>query len=192
MDALDVWHLAKQGVLREGVQAVIIWRRAQPGEWSITLACAQRDQVLTVGIQSVDGEGAPVYQDLALADMRTGFGTRVFWQCAACGRRVARVYRNAHYRFVCRMCLRLVYRSQHESTLDRLQRRLQKLRRCLGIPPAERQHSVWRYPKPRRMHYTTYLRLGMQAEDLRMQVLETEQREMAQGLSTFLTIVKGE
>lgn len=60
-------------------------------------------------------------------------GTRLWWLCPACGKRVAILFGPGR-RFVCRGCNKLVYESQREDKSDRAARRADKIRRKLGWP----------------------------------------------------------
>lgn len=81
-------------------------------------------------------------------------GTRPWFSCPDCDRRVALLYGGA--RFVCRHCRRLAYQVQRDAVNDRIIRRADAIRERLGwgagiLNPAGQ--------KPRGMHWTTYYRL---------------------------------
>src|SRR5262245_2114491 len=186
-DYLDVWQLAHQGVLQAGVQSVITWRAGQSSAVVITLTCTQREGVLTCTIQRRGAEGSLVSQAVVVAQQVGSFGTRVFWQCSACGRRIVRLYDGPSGVFLCRHCLHLPYASQSEAESERLRRRLVRLRQRLGLVGGDVERSVWSYGRPWGMHQHVYERLGRQAEDVRMQLLAVLQEELARQLSHYLT-----
>jgi len=188
-NSLDVRQLARQGALREGVQAVITWRRGQQEEGAIEFACESRGIVLQYQVQRVGGAWQTVHQEIALERIRTGFGTRALLRCSECQRRTAVVYLSNRLIFVCRVCMALPYKSQCEGEVDRLYRRMQKIRRRIGAANGDMHQPVWQHHKPKGMHQRTYERIGMQAEEARLHLLEARYRELARYLSKCMSIV---
>ncbi len=79
-------------------------------------------------------------------------GTRPWWICPLCGRRVAVLY-NSGKHYACRNCHRLTYTSQVENTYDRALRQAQKIRKLLGGTV----NMMEPFPtKPKGMHRKTY------------------------------------
>ena len=187
-NSLDVRQLARQGALREGVQAVITWRRGQQEEGAIEFACESRGIVLQYQVQRVGGAWQTVHQEIALERIRTGFGTRALLRCSECQRRTAVVYLSNRLIFVCRVCMALPYKSQCEVEIDRLYRRMQKIRRRLGAVNGDMHQPVWHYRKPKGMHQRTYVRLGMQSEEVRMHLLEAWHRKLEVFLIKYISI----
>ena len=179
---LDVRELARQGALRAGVQARVTWRG---GEGSLEVAGESRSLVLTYRPWGVGEGGSAMQQEIALEWVRTGFGRRALLRCPVCHRRVARVYRSNRLLLVCRVCMRLPYKSQCETPEDRLYRRMQKRRKRLGVRNGDMQQSVWRYPKPKGMHWRTYERLGALAEEARMHLREAQTMTLAKLLGRY-------
>lgn len=87
-------------------------------------------------------------------------GSRPWFHCPVCGRRVAILY--GRRRFRCRHCCRLAYESTREDEASRHLRRARKIRQRLGGSP-----SVYdQFPvKPKWMHWRTYHRLYQIADD---------------------------
>jgi hypothetical protein len=85
-------------------------------------------------------------------------GQRPWFRCPGCQRRVA-VLCGDDRLFLCRHCYRLPYTSQYETRLDRLYRKLRKLRDRVGEQYAR---------KPKGMHWRTWERLRDQALDAEM------------------------
>ena len=83
-------------------------------------------------------------------------GTRRWWICPSCGRRVAVVYGPGRL-FACRHCYRLVYASQREAEDDRARRQAEKIRRRLGWPAGIANPEGG---KPKGMHWRTFERLS--------------------------------
>ena len=191
VDCFDVRKLARQGALREGVQAVITWRQGQQGECAIKLACESRGIVLQYRAQRAGGAWHTVHQEIAVERVRTGFGTRALLRCSECQRCVARVYLSDRLLFVCRVCMALPYKSQCEMVEDRLYRRMQKIRRRVGAANGDMYQPVWHHPRPKGMHQRTYERIGMQAEEARMHLLEARHMKLAVLLSKYMPTVQG-
>ena len=82
-------------------------------------------------------------------------GTRRWWLCPSCGRRVAVLYGPGKL-FACRHCYRLVYASQREAEDDRARRQAEKIRRRLGWPAGIANPDGG---KPKGMHWRTFERL---------------------------------
>ena len=62
---------------------------------------------------------------------------------------------------------------------DRLYRRMQKIRRRLGAANGDMHQPVWHHQKPKGMHQATYERIGMLAEEARMQWLQAWHLKLA-------------
>ena len=81
-------------------------------------------------------------------------GTRTWWRCPCCTRRVAILYIGKAP--ACRHCYRLAYRCEREDTDDRATRQADKLRERLGWEPGILHGNG---PKPKGMHWRTFERL---------------------------------
>ena len=82
-------------------------------------------------------------------------GTRPWWLCPSCGRRVAVLYSSGKH-YACRHCYKLAYTSQGESIDDRALRQAQKIRKLLGGTA----NMMEQFPsKPKGMRWKTYWRL---------------------------------
>ena len=103
-----------------------------------------------------NGEWQDVEQPLYITHTTCFFGgTRPWWLCPSCERRVAVVYcRNMNY--ACRHCHQLSYTSQRESIDDRAARRANRIRKRLGWPVGIFNPNG---EKPKGMRWKTYWRL---------------------------------
>lgn len=81
-------------------------------------------------------------------------GSRVWFLCPCCGRRVAKLYGGAIY--ACRHCHKLAYQSQRETRGDRALRKADKLRDRLDWVPGILNGEGG---KPKGMHWATYGRM---------------------------------
>jgi len=91
-------------------------------------------------------------------------GERTWFVCPGrgCGRRVAKLYSVGRY-YVCRHCGNLAYSSQREDAGDRALSRAQAIRKRLGGSANMLELFP---PKPKGMHWKTYIRL--QRESVRL------------------------
>lgn len=89
-------------------------------------------------------------------------GTRAWWLCPFCGRRVAVLYSGGKH-YACRHCYKLAYASQGESVDDRASRRANKIRKQLGWEPGILNGNGG---KPKGMRWKTYQRLAIEHDAL--------------------------
>lgn len=90
-------------------------------------------------------------------------GFRVWFLCPKCGRRCAIVYASKT-RIACRHCQRLNYACQQESDIDRMIRRVDKIRERLEWEPGFLNESG---DRPKGMHNSTFERLRHEHDVLR-------------------------
>ncbi len=85
---------------------------ANVGSRTITWACASGG---AVGVTHADASGAPVnYLVVTVTTAIPYAGSRVWWSCPACARRVGMLYLpNDRDRLACRVCCGLGYASQY-------------------------------------------------------------------------------
>jgi len=108
-------------------------------------------------------------QSIRLASTSCNFGGKRLWfHCPDCGRRAAVVYLVSS-RWSCRICGRVRYSCQLEVPAARLERRLLKVRRKLGV-----SSNLWESPKskPKGMHWKTYVGLANRERRLRHRWLQ--------------------
>ena len=99
-------------------------------------------------------------------------GTRAWWLCPTCGRRVAILYIGKTP--ACRHCYRLAYRSERETTSDRATRQINKLRDRLDWEPGFLNGNG---PKPKGMHWRTFRRLQSRHDAYMQQTLAARVRQ---------------
>ena len=83
-------------------------------------------------------------------------GTRHWWLCPSCGRRVAILYGPGQH-YACRHCWKLAYACQRETASDRAARRADRIRRRLGWYVGILNPKGW---KPKGMRWQTFARLS--------------------------------
>lgn len=160
---LDIRRLTRDGVLTPGRSFSWQWMTngrtvasiyVKPEAWSLTLS------------YSFTRHGQPaenINQTIALETTPCTFGgSRSWFRCPACCRRVAVIY-GAGRHFACRLCKRLAYGSQNEDEHDRALRRANGIRKDLGWAPGV-IHGLG--PKPPGMHWSTFHRLCHQHDTL--------------------------
>lgn len=99
-------------------------------------------------------EGRPVQIRLAYTTCHLG-GTRVWWRCPCCGRRVAILYVRGKT-IACRRCWRLRYMVESSDDNRKAFRRADKLRARLGWVPGVAHGEGAR---PKGMHHRTFDKL---------------------------------
>jgi hypothetical protein len=83
-------------------------------------------------------------------------GSRPWFCCPTCSKRVAVLYGKGRL-FACRHCKGLAYASQRESSSDRANRRVDRIRKQLGWPAGIFNGQGG---KPKGMHWRTYVQLA--------------------------------
>jgi hypothetical protein len=172
---LDVRALHRLGQLSREGRSIVAWQRGDQAAGAIAVYTRPGDALLLAYTIAPYG-GAPtrVVERVQLVQTSCTFGgTRSWFRCPGCQRRVA-VLACLSGAFRCRHCLRLPYGSQSETPVDRMARKQQKLCTRGGIT----DHALlWRSPKPRGMHWRTWVRLLEEAwalEMARAQVLDAD------------------
>ena len=153
---LDIRRMARSGALTPGRTSSWEWTvndlvhssiriRAETGMVTLSYTYRPREAAPEVINQFVDVETTPC----------TLGGSRPWFSCPTCRRRVAVIY-GAGRLFACRRCQGLAYASQNESGDDRATRRAGRIRKLLGWPA-----GILNGPggKPVGMHWRTYQRL---------------------------------
>jgi hypothetical protein len=169
--SLDVRRLHREGLLKSGNRFSWRWSRAGREVASIG-AFVYRDYVF-LSYRHRSGpvaEWEDVEEPVPLEWTPCNFGgERPWFVCpgAACGRRVAVLYRPGKY-FLCRHCYDLRYQSQREDKAGRVLRRAQKIRQRLGGSA----NMTEPFPeKPKGMHHDTYMRLFWEHHEAEMEHL---------------------
>ena len=145
---LDVRQLARAGHLQAGHGGTWAWSNGLWASYSVGF-----DSVtLSYRFEFSDGGRdieAPIRLDRTPCNLG---GSRAWFCCPGCSRRVAIIYLYGWPR--CRTCARLAYPSQSEDMLDRSWRRTFKIERRLACGAGE-----WNYRRPSGMRRATYDRL---------------------------------
>lgn len=145
---LDVRRLARDGYLAPGLGITWRWTNGQ------TAACTAETDGLRLSYRYEFTDGArdiEVRVNLIRTPCHLG-GSRVWFGCPRCGRRVAILYLWGWPR--CRTCSRMSYPSQSEDAIARSWRRTRKLEERLSGGAGE-----WKYRRPKGMRLATYERL---------------------------------
>ena len=144
--AVDVRALSRAGALRPGTAFEL-----SVGGAGVIAQCRTMDPYAFE--VTLNGDDCFSFERISLARTPCHLGGFRSWAvCASCTGRVGVLY-IINRRFVCRRCADLRYRSQRESDLDRLGRKLQRTRAALSW-----QRSLLEPlgGKPERMHWRTY------------------------------------
>lgn len=155
MRQVDVRRLQRDGNLKPGMAYGWQWQRHGETVASINLSVQSDRVTFTYRHRAGGGDWQDVHC-MARLDRTpcTYGGTRAWWLCPCCGRRVAILYIGKVP--ACRHCYRLAYRSERETLDDRATRKADKLRDRLGWIPGILHGNG---PKPKGMHWCTFERL---------------------------------
>lgn len=159
---LNVNQVQKRGFLVPGASCLWQWTCTTGDKSSIRL-CAMLDTLrLEFRVRTSDAiEWRDMVQMVDLERTSCHFGgTRTWFRCPKCKRRVAKLYGGAA--FYCRQCHNLAYRSQAETYADRCYRRANKLREKLGCEPGAYSFLI----KPKWMRWPTFERISQEVEAL--------------------------
>jgi len=143
---IDVRCWQREGILRPGCVGGWIWIDPDTGELRASIGYAVGDDAVRLNF-AINGE--PVAQRVPI--LHTGCtygGTRPWFGCPQCGRRMAVLFL-AGRAFRCRHCARVVYLSQSLDEMDRAYLRQQKAKAKLNPDGT----------KPPRMHWATFERM---------------------------------
>lgn len=159
---IDIRYLKQQGLLRVGASGVLRWHRG--GEQTGSVGFSIDDGVFRLRFRYQDpatGQWVPHVQEVTIERTRCNFGgTRPWFRCPGCERRVAVLY-GVFVEYLCRHCYDLSYGSQQEREMDRILRRAREIRKRLGasenlMEPIDE--------KPKGMHWKTFDKLVAEEE----------------------------
>ena len=184
--SIDINRLHKAGCLSPGWAGGWQWTRDGEKVASINLRAGADRLHLSYRVRIGGGEWEDVAETVRIVRVacRLG-GTRPYFICPgvvngiACGRRVAKLHGPGRY-FLCRHCYRLAHASQSEGALDRMHRRVNKIKQRLGDDTG----THFFFPqRPKGMWRRTYERLREQAFEAEMLADETFEIEAARLLA---------
>jgi hypothetical protein len=168
---LDISCLRKNDLLRPGLSYTLYWESGS----CIGIRTFHEELVLFYTIYRSKDHEALLRESVFLERTPCNFGGHRYWfVCPSCGRRVAKLYGLGRH-FLCRHCLNLAYSSQNEDEVDRLNRKMRKLRAKVGD---EGDDVISPFPeKPKAMHWDTFDRLELmdfEADREKMRILSKE------------------
>lgn len=155
MHAVDVRRLHRERLLVPGQSFGWQWHRN--GEVVASIGLAVRAGFVDFSYRHQrHGQWQDVHCTALLVTTPCRYGgTRAWWQCPCCGRRVALLY--VGNLPACRHCYGLAYRCTRETAYDRATRRADTLRERLGWEPGILNGDG---TKPKGMHWRTFERLS--------------------------------
>lgn len=182
--ALDIRRLQRAGMLTAGRACGWQWTVHDRVRASIQIRAHTRQVHLLYRYRADDQPVEEICQAVVLERTPcTLGGSRPWFRCSACSRRVAVIYGGGRL-FACRQCKGLGYASQRESSCDRATRRANRIRKQLGWPVGIFNGAG---SKPKGMHWATYLRLTAEHNRLMEQILDGIARQFG-----FLERLRGE
>lgn len=157
---LDLRLIVRRGLLVAGSQFSWQWRVSGQHSASISIAVERGAVLLSYRRRTTcDLVEQRVY--LQTSPCHLG-GSRDWFECPRCGKRVAVLYAPRQY-FACRRCGGLGYATQRKGVGDRASSKANKIRRKLGWPA-----GILNTPgdRPKGMHWATYRRLTAEHDAL--------------------------
>lgn len=149
LQRIDVRTWAGRGLLNGAGWFSWAWNRGGESSGRIGVRVDSTTALTLQYTVTINGDKLDVNERVAIAHTACNFGgTRSWFQCTRCTRRVAVLYMRAG-RFACRHCQRVSYTSQSEDEISRTWRTQQKIEARLG--------DYGQRPKGMRLH--TYQRL---------------------------------
>jgi hypothetical protein len=144
---IDARRWAREGLFTAGRAGAWVWRDADTGEETGRIGyCGEGGAVAL----SFTVNGDPVRQHIATQQTACNYGgSRLWFSCPRCWRRVAVLFLRGPAGFVCRHCGRVAYGSQSDDDMGRAWRKQRKAEAKLV--------DGWRRPKG--MHRATRKRL---------------------------------
>jgi hypothetical protein len=150
---IDIRRLQRQGLLLPGNFFTWHWNRNNETVGKIAV------HVQTKGL-TLSYKNRPQSVMLTTSSCNLG-GCRHWFRCG-CGKRVAILYAGGS-RFACRHCLNLNYQTQHQERHERLAKKAHGIRDSLDWPRGFNNETG---PKPKGMHWRTFKRLSVKAENV--------------------------
>jgi hypothetical protein len=164
---LDIRDMRRQGALRIGAKGILafVYQGKDWGRIAFEVHADYLELDYYIGKRGEDKcEAVNQHIRFDIRDQPFG-GTRKYFLCPDCNGRCLVLY--GERLFICRECLDLAYASQNEGAMDRKRRKARKLRKQLG--GSENLFSPFP-PKPKGMHWRTYIRLREQNTALEEQI----------------------
>jgi hypothetical protein len=146
---LDIRQLHDYGLLNPGTEGSVLLKAAD-GRRIATASFLIAPSKLRVQLESV---GCSVPTEICIERTRCPFGgTRPWFRCRRCNSRRSILYGpDEDGSFSCRRCMGLVYSSQDETKLQRLERKQNRLESKLA--------GEYRVARPKGMHWSTHSRI---------------------------------
>ena len=165
---IDIRWLKQNGYMVTNTRGSLSWTSRGKPSGGIGYTMLKDKMVLNYKYQANDDDWQSIEETIHFVLTRCNYGgTRQWFLCPGCGRRVAILYLWRGL-FTCRKCAHVVYGSQQESELDRLARKAKKIRHKMDIGDTELYDPDrlfdGTYWKPKNMHWKTFNRLK-QAEN---------------------------
>jgi hypothetical protein len=154
MHTLDVRRLQRDGLLTPG--ASFGWQWTRNGNKLASINIMVDSASVTLGYRTKQPDGTWLDMDYPVRIERTACnlgGSRAWWLCPCCGRRVAVIYGGKIY--ACRQCQHLTYQSTRDAADTKAFARADAVRKRLGWA-AGIAHPQG--DKPKGMHRQTYWR----------------------------------
>jgi hypothetical protein len=118
---IDARRWSREGMFSAGRAGAWVWRDAESGEEKSRIGYCGEGGAVALNF-TVNGE--PVRQQITTQRTACNYGgSRVWFSCPRCSRRVAVLFLRGAAGFICRHCGRIAYSSQSEDEVGRLWRK---------------------------------------------------------------------
>ena len=171
---IDIRWMKKHGYLQPGTAGIMSWTRDEEAIGSIRYYTETDRLVLNYCYRNKEEEYKEITDQIFFTWTSCNFGgSRQWFRCPSCYRRVAVIYGFNHFR--CRHCHNLTYASQQENRQARLMRKARKMRKRLGGSNDIFEPILF---KPKYMHQRTFDQLRREADRARDLVLNISARKV--------------
>jgi len=150
---VDIRYLKKRGFLKPNTFGTLSWNCRGEQTGSIKFKTTRDSLQLIYRQRNNGGDWIDKNERIVFDWTHCNYGgSRQWFLCPHCGKRVAILY-GLNSGFLCRHCYRLPYASQSETYLDRMFRKVRKIRKKLD---GDIDLDIPLYRKPKGMHWKTF------------------------------------
>ena len=156
VNRVDIRYMKKRRLLRPGNSGSLSWSCGEEQTGSVRYQVNNNYLRLIYRTRTYGDDWQEMDEKIWFQRTSCNYGGQRLWfSCPHCHSRVAIIYGNG-MRFLCRHCYGLPYASQGETSLDRLARKIRKIRTRLDVD-IDLDFPI--YMKPKGMHWKTFDKL---------------------------------
>ncbi len=169
---VDIRYMKQAGLLEVGRTGTLSWSIRGTPLGSISYRMHSDRLGLSYWVRRTgETESHIIDMDVLFDETTCNYGgSRRWFLCPKCGKRVAVLYEHGHF-FHCRHCVKLPYGVEQESKHDRATRRCWKLREGLK-ESGSLFEPIPLWTRPKGMHWSTFWRIVERDEVSRQDLME--------------------